>query len=244
MPQNKYDDEKFFEKYKKMRRSEKGLAGAGEWPSLQKMLPSLKGKRVLDLGCGMGWHCRYAAEQGAKKVIGIDVSAKMLAQAQSKNTAPQIEYLCLSLEEMDFSPNSFDIVFSSLAFHYIEDFGALVEKVAGFLTSGGEFVFSVEHPVFTAEGRQQWIVDSKGTPLYWPVDRYFSEGIRLTEFLGEEVNKYHRTLTTYIQTLLDRGFTLTGFAEPQPTADDLKNITEMEDELRRPMMMIISARKQ
>jgi cyclopropane fatty-acyl-phospholipid synthase-like methyltransferase len=52
------------------------------------MLPDLKGKRVLDLGCGFGWHCRYAVEQGAKSVIGIDISERMLNEARKKTESP------------------------------------------------------------------------------------------------------------------------------------------------------------
>ena len=57
MLENRYDDDVFFEKYGEMSRSRLGLAGAGEWPTLQPMLPPFEGKRVLDLGCGYGWHC-------------------------------------------------------------------------------------------------------------------------------------------------------------------------------------------
>ena len=76
-----YDDPDFFKAYSQMDRSKKGLAGAGEWHELKTVLPDFTGKRVLDLGCGYGWHCRYAAEHGAKTVLGIDTSAKMLAEA-------------------------------------------------------------------------------------------------------------------------------------------------------------------
>ena len=76
MKENKYDDPVFFEKYSHMARSEQGLAGAGEWDALKRMLPALKGRRVLDLGCGYGWHCIYAAQHGAAEVTGIDLSEK------------------------------------------------------------------------------------------------------------------------------------------------------------------------
>ena len=81
MKENRYDDEVFFQKYAQMDRSQKGLAGAGEWPALQKILPDFTGRRVLDLGCGYGWHCKYAAEHGARAVLGIDLSEKMLRTA-------------------------------------------------------------------------------------------------------------------------------------------------------------------
>ena len=58
MKENKYDDERFFQKYSQMLRSQKGLQGAGEWSELQKILPDFNGKQVLDLGCGYGWHCK------------------------------------------------------------------------------------------------------------------------------------------------------------------------------------------
>lgn len=67
MKENKYDDDRFFSQYAQMSRSVEGLKGAGEWHILQKMLPDFTGKRILDLGCGFGWHCIYAIEHGAKK---------------------------------------------------------------------------------------------------------------------------------------------------------------------------------
>ena len=57
MKENKYDDDVFFNKYKEMNRSVQGLEGAGEWSQLKQLLPDFEGKRVLDLGCGYGWHC-------------------------------------------------------------------------------------------------------------------------------------------------------------------------------------------
>lgn len=73
---NIYDNEKFFEAYAEMDRSQKGLEGAGEWHQLKPLFPDLAGKSVLDLGCGYGWHCKYAVERGAVHVLGIDLSEK------------------------------------------------------------------------------------------------------------------------------------------------------------------------
>lgn len=243
MKENKYDDPEFFDQYSKMNRSIKGLAGAGEWHIFRAMLPSLKNKRVLDLGCGYGWHCQYAAERGADLVIGTDISEKMLEVAREKTTYLQVEYKHIAIEDIDFSENSFDVVLSSLAFHYIESFEQICQKVKQCLISGGDFVFSVEHPIFTAYGTQDWYYDEQGNRLHWPVDRYFSEGERTTVFLEKEVIKYHKTLTTYVETLLENNFELTGLREPEPDLKILEQHPEYKDELRRPMILLISARK-
>ena len=83
MTQNIYDNEEFFANYSRLRRSIEGLDGAPEWPALRALLPELPGSRVLDLGCGFGWFCRWVRQQGAVHVLGIDISEKMLARARA-----------------------------------------------------------------------------------------------------------------------------------------------------------------
>lgn len=243
MKENKYDDQKFFDQYSKMNRSVQGLDGAGEWYLLSKMLPDFAGKRVLDLGCGFGWHCRYAVEHGAASVTGTDISTKMIEKAHEINNLRQIRYMVLPMEEMDFEENSFDIVISSLAFHYIESFDEVVKRINKCLTKGGTFVFSAEHPVFTAQGTQDWHYDKEGNKLHWPVDDYYIEGKRTACFLGEEVVKYHKTFTTYLNSLLRNGFEIKEFLEAEPSREMLAAIPEMKDEMRRPMMFLISVVK-
>jgi len=240
MRENKYDDSRFFEAYSRFPRSVHGLAAAGEWRELQRLFPDFEGKRVLDIGCGFGWHCSYAAENGAAYVLGTDISEKMLAVAREKTASPSVEYIRMAMEDINFAADSFDIAISSLALHYTASFEDICQRVYKALADGGSFVFSVEHPVFTAHGSQDWVYSSNGGREHWPVDRYFAQGRRDTIFLGEEVVKYHRTLTAYVGTLLKSGFTLTELVEPQPEPSLLK---EMPDELRRPMMLLISAKK-
>lgn len=243
MKENKYDDEKFFEEYSRFPRSVEGLSAAGEWHELKKMLPNFLGKRVLDIGCGFGWHCIYAAEQGARWVLGTDISQKMLAVAREKTAFSNVEYRRLAMEDLDFAPNSFDVALSSLAFHYTPDFEDICRRVHRCLAVGGDFVFSVEHPVFTAYGTQDWSYDETGRRDHWPVDGYFEEGKRDAVFLGEHVTKFHKTLTTYLNTLLQTGFVITGIVEPQPAPELLDSVPGMRDELRRPMMLLVSAQK-
>lgn len=243
MKENKYDDPKFFDAYSRFPRSVEGLRAAGEWHELQKLLPDFQGKRVLDLGCGFGWHCAYAAEHGAAQVVGTDLSEKMLEGARERCGDRRISYERVAMEDIDYPDGSFDVVLSSLALHYVEDFPAVVKKVYDCLAPGGDFVFSCEHPVFTAYGTQDWYTDETGNILHWPVDRYYTEGRREAHFLGCDVVKYHKTITTYVNSLLAQGFTLIALVEPQPDPALLDSVPGMRDELRRPMMLLVSARK-
>ena len=132
---------------------------------------------------------------------------------------------------------------SSLALHYVEDYVGVVQNVHRMLRPGGVFLFSCEHPVFTAEGSQDWTYNPDGSIAHFPVDNYYYEGRRTAHFLGEEVTKYHRTLTTYLMGLLQNGFAITAVAEPMPPRE-IWDIPGMKDEMRRPMMLIIRAVKQ
>jgi len=242
--QNKYDDPAFFANYSQMARSVGGLDDAGEWPTFRALLPELRDKNVLDLGCGFGWHCRYAREQQARSVMGVDISEKMIARARESTNDAAIEYHQLAIEDIDFSAEAFDVVISSLAFHYVERFDIVCRKVHNCLVPQGSFVFSVEHPIFTARAAQDWYYDQHGKRLHWPVDHYQEEGLRQARFLGHDVVKYHRTVATYVNTLIDAGFTLKKLCEPQPAPESLDKYPEWQDETRRPMFLLIAAAKQ
>lgn len=243
MKQNIYDDPGFFASYSSMERSIHGLDAAGEWQAFRSLLPDLRGKRVLDLGCGFGWHCRYARQQGARSVVGIDLSEKMLARARELTDDPGIGYRREAIEEIDVAAEEFDVVLSSLALHYVEQFDLVCRKVYRCLTAGGSFVFSVEHPVFTALETQDWYYGPNGERLHWPVDNYQQEGIRHARWMADDVIKYHRTLAIYMNTLLDTGFSITRVIEPEPPAEMLAERPDWRDELRRPMFLLIAAVK-
>jgi 2-polyprenyl-3-methyl-5-hydroxy-6-metoxy-1,4-benzoquinol methylase len=89
---NVYDRPDFFEGYSQLDRSARGPQGAPEWPTLQAMLPDMRGLSVVDLGCGFGWFCRWARQAGASRVLGIDLSEKMLARARTDTADGAIRY--------------------------------------------------------------------------------------------------------------------------------------------------------
>ena|SRR5580698_1424690 len=242
MTQNIYDNPDFFKEYSRLDRSLLGLAGAPEWPSLRSMLPDLQGRRILDLGCGFGWFCRWAREQGAERVLGFDVSENMLNRAIETTSDDGIVYERHDLEGIELAEDSFDLVFSSLTLHYIENLARLLTSVYRALGPGGWFVFSTEHPIYTAPSNPGWLIQKDG-PRIWPVDRYLIEGPRTTDWMTEGVIKQHRTIGTTVTLLLRSGFALTGLEEWGPTEDQIAAHPEWSEHRDRPMFLLISARK-
>ncbi|MBK5407269.1 class I SAM-dependent methyltransferase [Pseudomonas sp. TH34] len=242
MTQNIYDTEVFFEGYSKMGRSVEGLAGAPEWPALQAMLPPMPGLKVVDLGCGYGWFSRWAQEQGAEQVLGLDVSQKMLARAKEMTSSSAITYGIADLEKLDLPDVAFDLAYSSLAFHYIVDLKGLFARIHQALVPGGRLVFSIEHPIFMAPRQPGWLIDEQGRKS-WPVDGYQLEGPRVTNWLADGVIKQHRTVGTLLTLLIQAGFTLTHVDEWGPSEADLKVRPALAEELERPMMLLVAAHR-
>jgi SAM-dependent methyltransferase len=243
MTQNIYDDPEFFERYSRLDRSVEGLAGAAEWPALRAMLPDLAGCKIVDLGCGFGWFCRWAREQGAAQVLGIDLSERMLAQARSMTSDSAIVYARRDIAEIDLPRCEFDLAYSSLALHYIEDIARLLAVVHRALVGGGRLVFSIEHPIYTAPTRPGWSIDEQGRKT-WPVDRYFSEGPRTTDWLAPGVVKYHRTIGTTLDHVMRTGFTIAHVEEFCPTEGQIAAKPALAEERERPMFLLVAAQRQ
>jgi SAM-dependent methyltransferase len=238
MTQNIYDDPNFFAAYARLGRSVEGLDGAAEWPALRALLPDVGGKRVLDLGCGYGWFCRWAASQGAARVLGLDVSEKMLGRARASTTDAAVAYVRADLEVLDLAGAAFDLVYSSLALHYVADMGGLLRVVHAALVPGGSLVFSIEHPIFMAPTRPGWAAD--GT---WPVDSYAIEGPRRTDWLADGVIKQHRTIGTTLNLLIAQGFTIAHVEEWAPTDAQIAARPALAVERQRPPFLLVSAKR-
>ena len=237
---NEYENESFFNQYSQMARSKNGLSAAGEWSQLKPLFPPIQGKAILDLGCGYGWHCKFCEDQGAEKILGIDLSSRMIEEAKKRNSGQKIEYQVCGINEFDYAANEWDVVISNLALHYIQDLDQVYRNVYKTLKPNGVFLFNIEHPVFTSGVNQDWIYDEDGKPMYWPVDNYFMPGERTTHFLGCEVVKQHHTMTQIVMGLINNGFSLEVLEDVQPPKE-MMHIPGMIDELRRPMMLLVKA---
>ena len=243
-PQNIYDDAGFFAGYSSLERFGAGWERAMEHDDLLALLPAAAGRRVLDLGCGAGQLAHYLAVTGAAEVVGVDVSERMLALARADWAHPRLSYQLAAIEDVAFPPGRFDLVVSSLAFHYVADYAGLVGRIAEWLTPGGVLVFSTEHPIFTARlPGEGWVLDADGRRVRWGLDGYAEEGTRQEHWFIPGVQKVHRTLSTLINGLIDAGLILERIIEPVPSEDRLRNDPDARDERRRPMFVLVRASK-
>jgi SAM-dependent methyltransferase len=238
--QNIYDDPDFFAGYADLPRSVYGLEGAPEWPALRALLPPLAGRRVVDLGCGFGWFCRWAAARGAASVLGLDLSERMLERAVRETTDPAVSYRRADLEAVELDPGAFDLAFSSLALHYLPDVDRVLAGVRRALAPGGVLVASVEHPIHTAPSSPGFVPGPAGRPV-WPLDRYLDPGPRTTTWLAPGVVKHHRPVSGYVTSLLRAGFTLTALEEWGPTDQQVAEHPEWAAERDRPLFLLLSA---
>lgn len=240
--QNIYDDPRFFAGYRELRDTGRGINEPIEQPALRALLPPLAGLIVLDLGCGDGGFARWCVEQGAQRVVGVDLSRRMLGLSAERTTDPRIAFVRSAAEVVAFAPAAFDLVTASFVLHYVRDYTGIVRRVAGWLRPGGVFVLSVEHPVVTAQvAKQGWVTDHVGRRLFWALDDYADEGERRQRWYVDGVLKYHRRVATLVNGLLDAGFVLERMSEPEPLSEAIRERVDLVDDRRRPPVLVLRA---
>ena len=219
-PQNIYDDPAFFAGYATLERFGAGWERAVEQPDFLALLPDVRGRRVLDLGCGAGQLARFLAEQGAAAVVGVDVSERMLGLARADRAHPRVTYRRESMEGLSFPAASFDLVVSSLAFHYVRDYRELVGRIAGWLAPGGASSSRPSTPSTPPAGWASPATPGSRAPAgpVWPgrSTATRTRAGRETRWFVSGVVRYHRTFATLVNGLLEAGLTLQRVVEPVP----------------------------
>lgn len=244
--QNIYDQDLFFDHFKKLRATQENFNELIEKPMLSSLLPNLKGKKILDIGCGMGHHAKEYIEAGASQVIGTDLSEKMLSFAKENFSHEKITYLNLSAEDIGELKENFDLITSSLVFDYIEDLDKLFKDVYQLLSGGGEFVFSMSHPMATAfTGKYpRWSKDEDGRKLYAHLENYHQEGIRKVTWVLENHELYHRKVSTIINTLIQAGFIIKACKEAEASVELIEKYPELLSGLyHRPDFIFFKCKK-
>lgn len=111
-----YDDPFFFVKYRQLRDACAGLNEDLEQPALASMIPAVAGASVIELGCGDGTLARRLADRGAREVLAVDSSERMLVLATAQ-PHPRVCYRKDDIETTRLPADSADYVISSLALH-------------------------------------------------------------------------------------------------------------------------------
>jgi ubiquinone/menaquinone biosynthesis C-methylase UbiE len=200
-------------------------------PAFFEFIGDLSGKTVLDAGCGEGYNTRLLARSGAR-MTGVDISQRMieLARQEEQREPLGIRYEVASFSDLSlFDDESFDAVVSSMALMDGRDFEGAVKEIFRVLRPGGELMFSILHPCFVTKG-YGWICDDDENPAVITVSDYFArepwvERWKFSKAPGSEsvepfaVPRFPRTLSDYLNALIEAGFILKRVAEPQPSQE-------------------------
>ena len=221
-------------------------------PVLFPMIGNVKGKRVLDAGCGAGYMCRILAERGAK-VTGVDLSKKFieLAKQYEKKKKMGIRYFCADLAQLSQIRNSyFDLAISIYVLCDVRDYDKAIKEIARILKRKGRLIFLIEHPCFnwSAGGWERAPADSQRTEdcRYLKVDNYFKRGTQEWQW-GKlpPLLSFYRPLSDYFHSLRRNGFVVRDLVEPRPKRKALRDRPrDWDREDRVPPVLVIEAIKQ
>lgn len=242
--QNIYDNQIFFDGYKKLRSNPSAANDIVEKPALFSLSPNLQNKSILDIGCGYGENCVEFIKMGASSVTRLDISVKMLEVAENENTSPNIKYINKSMTDLNEIAEKYDVIFSSLAVHYIEDFDKLIKDVYNLLNQGGYFIFSQEHPLTTALLTQNyWTCNEENERIHYNLTTYALEGERKVTWIVDGVIKYHRTMSSIINSLSNAGFIINKMLEPIPSKEIMNQYPSYKRYIHKPDFLLIKAKK-
>lgn len=201
---NIYDQDDFFEGYKQKRNHALSYNEVVEMPEIKRLMPDIEGKTVLDIGCGMGHLIAHMLKLNPKHITGIDESLNMISASREKFNSNNVSLYHESF--MAFQTNErYDVIVSSLVFHYIEDFKRCAEKLNELLNSGGTLLFTMEHPIQTAT-KDPEVVQEDDKGMFLRMEHYFDESTRSANWLGADVYKYHHTIETIFNNLIENDF--------------------------------------
>ncbi|TFF84501.1 MAG: class I SAM-dependent methyltransferase [Promethearchaeota archaeon] len=225
-------------------------------PAFFKMLLPISGLKGLDLGCGEGHNTRIAAKQGAS-MTAIDISKVFISHAiESEKEEPLgITYHVADASNLPFPKESFDFVMATMSLMDIPDTENVLLEVNRVLKPSGFFQFSISHPCFSSL-EHEWIKDENGKKTGYVIRDYFKrlDG-EIDEWiygaapkdLTDGMNKFkiplfRQTLSEWLNLLMDSGFLLERFCEPQISQELLKKHPEEYDSLIIPFFLIIRCR--
>jgi SAM-dependent methyltransferase len=235
-----FDDERKFKSYQSKRHRAESPNESIEKPIFLEMLGDVKGKQILDLGCGDGTFGLELLRAGCQSYLGVEASLQIVQAAQKAFQQSIGQVVHAKIEDWIYPVNHFNLVISRLALHYVATLDDTFNKVNSALKSGGRFVFSIVHPVITSCDRSR---KGGGARQDWIVDDYFATGSRQVYFMGEYVEQYHRTIEDIYKALRDADFFIEQLRESRPKLEHFTDITLYERRMRIPLFLLFSGRK-
>ena len=221
---DQYDEEVFFNMYKEIRYSPLSYNEIVEFPEIKRQMPALHNKHVLDIGSGFGHLLKYIQRFEPKTMTGLDASEKMTAHCRKDNDLKDVTFIQGDILSAVFN-RKYDVVVSSLVFHYIEDFDALAKKLYSLLNDNGHLLFTIEHPIQTATEEDLVMKDKHG--IYARVDHYFKESLRDSEWRnGIVIKKYHHKIDTILNSLIQNGLTIEAVKDLGDSPEVFDNYSE------------------
>ncbi|MHA2141590.1 MAG: class I SAM-dependent methyltransferase [Candidatus Thorarchaeota archaeon] len=220
-------------------------------PCVEQLIGDVKGKMLLDAGCGEGYLSRFYAQKGAI-VTGVDISERLVEICRSQ-PSDNLKFHIGSICNLDFiADNTYDIVLCNLVLLNVPCLKEALNEFSRVIKPGGALVFSIVHPTFNFYGPGKWEMSEKDSNtkrrkgLFFKIDQYFDEKeylrfwkTRSGEKFPQPISFFHRMLSTYIQALVESGFIVSQIEEPQPIVDD----DFFERERRIPFFLVIKAKK-
>lgn len=203
--------------YEAFTSGENSFSATIEWPCIQKMLPDIKGKSVIDLGCGSGRFTFLLEESAPRKLTGVDISDEMLRLARQKAAERGSKARFIKGDLNDFVPeDQYDVVFSSTMCHYIFDLFPLFANIYDMLTYKGICIISVMNPMYSAQypvkSGEKKSLDPGSTERGYILPLYGGD-----DELEELLNcGYHHTFSDYINAIIHNGLTILEMQEPLP----------------------------
>lgn len=226
-------------------------------PAFLAMLPDVRGKAGLDMGCGEGNNTRAVARQGAR-MQAVDISPTFIRHASATEAA---EPLGIRFAEGDamalpFPDAEFDFVTAFMCLMDMADPARALGQARRVLRPGGFLQFSILHPCFVPPHRKV-LREADGQVRAIEIADYFdtTEGkvdtfwfSTLPEDKRAEVEpfrvaRFHRTLSGWVRLVLDAGLVIEAFGEPSATPELAAQFPAVADTQVAPLFLIIRARK-